>query len=399
MAERIVSLTGLVFFIAVAWAFSEDRRSINLRLVLWGLVLQFVFALLILKTYPGHLVFDLARIVMTKVLDFTEFGAVFLFGRLVNDHSIGAVVAFRVLPTIIFVSSLMGILYYFRIIQGVVWLMARIMERTMKASGAEAFMAGMFVFMGIEAVTATRQYIQRMTRSELFTVMCGFMATIAGSVMAAYVSFGASAGHLLSASVMSAPAAIVISKLMVPERDRPVTAGNPSITFRSDDVNIVEAAANGASEGLKLSATIGAMLIAFVAIIGMMDYLLGFLNTSFEELTGYVFAPVAFLMGIPWEDCFEVGKLLGVKVVFNEFISYQKLQTYIDQGALQPRSITIATYALCSFANFGSIAILIGGIGGIAPERKKDVARLSIRALVGGCMAGFMTATIAGILI
>jgi CNT family concentrative nucleoside transporter len=231
--------------------------------------------------------------------------------------------------------------------------------------------------------------------------MTGFMATIAGSVMAAYVSFGASAGHLLAASVMSAPAAIVISKLMVPETEKSVTSygGSSAVKLRSDAVNVIEAAANGAAEGLKLALTIGAMLLAFVAIIGMMDHMLGYFHTSFEVITGYIFAPFAFIMGVPWEDCLDVGKLLGIKVVFNEFISYQRLEAYIDGGTLGARSVTITTYALCSFANFGSLAILIGGIGGIAPERKKEVARLGLKALAAGCLAGFMTATVAGLLV
>jgi CNT family concentrative nucleoside transporter len=268
----------------------------------------------------------------------------------------------------------------------------------MRASGAEALMAAMFVFMGIESTTGIKDYIRKMTRSEIFTVMTGFMSTIAGSVMAVYVSFGASAGHLLAASVMSAPAAIVISKLMIPEADTPVTGSRMKETLKSADVNIIEAAANGAADGLRLAATIGAMLLAFIALIGMMDHFLGYANTSFEHITGYLFTPVAWLMGVPWEDCFTVGSLLGVKVVFNEFISYQRMQAHIGSGALSPRAITIATYALCSFANFGSIAILLGAIGAIAPERKKEAARLSLKALLAGLLAGFMTATIAGIL-
>ncbi|HHL39773.1 MAG TPA: NupC/NupG family nucleoside CNT transporter [Deltaproteobacteria bacterium] len=398
-AEKIVSLAGVGVFVGVAWLFSEDRRRIDWRLVAWGIGLQAAAAVAVLKTAPGRMVFDGARAAMTGLLDFTAVGAGFLFGKLVDDFSIGAVVAFKVLPTIIFVSSLMGVLYYLRVIQALVWLMARIMERTMRASGTEAFMAAMFVFMGIEAVTAVKDYVARMTRSELFTLMTGFMSTIAGSVMAAYVSFGASAGHLLAASVMSAPAAVVISKLMVPERlERP--ADGPSVTqLRSDDINIIEAAANGAAAGLNLAATIGAMLLAFIAIIGMLDAGLGSLGISFEAILGYLFAPAAFVMGVPPADCLEVGKLLGIKVVFNEFISYQKLQAHITAGTLSERSITIATYGLCSFANFGSIAILMGGIGAVAPSRKKEVAALALRALAAGTMAGFMTATIAGVLV
>ncbi len=399
ITQRLLSLSGLGVFILIAWLLSEDRRRINVRLVLWGIALQFFFAVVILKTAPGRYVFDIARIAMTKVLNFTDIGASFLFGNLTSDPAMGAMVAFKVLPTIIFVASIMGVLYYYGVIQAVVRGMAWIMRRTMKASGAEAFMAAAFVFMGIEAITAIKQYIRRMTRSELFTLMTGFMATIAGSVMAAYVSFGASAGHLLSASIMSAPAALVISKIMIPERDTPLTAEEGRAELKSGDVNVIDAAANGAVEGLKLAVTIGAILLAFVSIIGMLDSVLAYFNTSFEGITGYAFAPVAFVMGVPYDECIEVGKLLGIKIVFNEFISYQKLKHYVDAGALSPRSVTIATYALCSFANFGSLAILIGGIGGIAPDRKKEVVSLGIRALVAGSMAGFMTATIAGILL
>lgn len=399
MLERFISLAGLFVFIILAIALSNGRKHINWRLVGWGVGLQFIFAVIILKTQLGLLVFDFARIVMTRVLDYTDIGSRFFFGNLISDFSIGAIFAFKVLPVIIFVSSLMGVLYYLRIIQAVVHAMAWVMRFTMKASGAEALMAAMFVFMGIEGTTGVKTYIQKMTRSEIFTVMTGFMATIAGSVMAVYVSFGASAGHLLAASVMSAPAAIVISKLMLPETETPVTLAETKDVMKSEDVNIIEAAANGASDGLKLAATIGAMMLAFIALIGMMNSLLGYINTSFEEITGYLFMPFAFIMGVPWEDCFRVGELLGVKVVFNEFISYQKMQGYIASGALQPRSIAIATYALCSFANFGSIAILIGGIGSIAPERKKEVARLALKALVAGVLASFMTASIAGVLL
>jgi CNT family concentrative nucleoside transporter len=397
--EKATSLLGLIIFLAIAWLVSENRKRIHLRLVIWGVALQFVFALLILKTGPGRVFFDMARVVMTKLLDFTEFGASFLFGTLSSDFAVGATFAFKVLPTIIFVSSVMGILYYFRIIQVVVKAISFVMEKTMRASGVDAFMAASFVFMGIEAVTALKEYLQKMTRSELFTVMTCFMSTIAGSVMAAYVSFGASAGHLLAASVMSAPAAVVISKIMIPETEEAVTAHPGAELFKSKDSNVIEAVANGAEAGLKLALTIGAMLLAFVALIGMVDFLLGFIGTSFESISGYIFSPVAFVMGVPYADCFEVGKLLGVKVAFNEFLSYQKLQGLIASGALSSRGVTIATYALASFANFGSVAILIGAVNVLAPERKKEAARMSLRALLAGCMAGFMTATIAGMLL
>lgn len=396
--EKLVSVAGLVVFLAIGLALCAERKHINWRLVAWGLGLQFVFALLILKTYPGLVAFDAARVAMTSVLNFSDIGSRFFFGNLVSDPNIGAIFAFKVLPVIIFVSSLMGVLYYLGIIQVVVRAMAWVMERTMKASGVEALIAAMFVFMGIEATTSLKEYLRKMTTSELFTIMTAFMSTIAGSVMAVYVSFGASAGHLLAASVMSAPAAIVISKLMLPERETAVETEGRGF-LKSGDVNIIEAAANGASDGLRLAATIGAMMLAFVALIGMTNHFLSYAGTSFEQISGYVFMPFAYLMGVPWEDCAKVGELLGIKVVFNEFISYQKMQGMIEAGTLQPRSVTIATYALCSFANFGSIAILIGGIGTIAPERKKEIARLSLKALVAGVLASFMTATIAGVLV
>lgn len=399
MLDRAVSLAGLFILIGIAWLFCDSRGRVNWRLVVWGVGLQFAFAVIILKTAAGYLVFDVARIVMTRVLDYTDIGSRFMFGNLISDYNIGAIFAFKVLPVIIFVSSLMGVLYHFNIIQAVVRLMALVMQRTMKASGAEALMSAMFVFMGIEATTGVKDYIKKMTRSELFTVMTGFMATIAGSVMAVYVSFGASAGHLLAASVMSAPAAIAVSKLMTPEVEETLTDDVMNASLKTGDANVIEAAANGASDGLRLAATIGAMMLAFIALIGMMNNILSYAGTSFEGITGYLFTPFAFIMGVPWEDCFEVGQLLGVKTVFNEFISYQKMQGMIASGALSPRSITIATYALCGFANFGSIAILIGGIGSIAPERKKDVASMALRALVAGTLASFMTAAIAGALI
>ena len=404
--SNIVSLFGLLIFLLIPWALSEGRSRINYRLVVWGLLLQFIFAVLILKTAPGNYIFDAARLIITRILDFTDIGASFVFGTLTSDFSIGAIIAFRVLPTIIFISSLMGVLYYLRIIQGLVALMAYIMERTMRATGIEAFVAATFVFMGIEGITGIKSYIERMTRSELFSLMTAFMATIAGSVMAAYVSFGASAGHILAASVMSAPAALVISKLLVPELSVPelTERGGTEVrygkdSFRSEESNIIEAAANGAIGGLRLAATIGAILIAFVALIGMADHILALAGLSFSGLSAFVFRPVAFIMGVPWSEAGAVGELLGIKVIFNEFISYQMLPALVDSGELSPRSVTIATYALCSFANFGSIAILIGGIGTLVPERKGEVVSLSLKALLAGTIAGFMTATVAGILL
>ncbi|MDH4227881.1 MAG: NupC/NupG family nucleoside CNT transporter [Deltaproteobacteria bacterium] len=397
--EKLVSLLGLFVFILIAYALSEDRKAVNRRLVIWGVALQFVFALLILKTAPGRYVFDLAQRIMTAALDLTSIGASFIFGKLSSDFSIGAVFAFKVLPTVIFVSSIMAVLFHFKIIQAVIRGMAWVMRRSMGASGTETFMAASFVFMGIEAVTAVKRYLSTMTRSEVFTLMTAFMATIAGSVMAAYVSFGADAGHLLAASVMSAPAAIVISKLLVPETAASETAVSGIKELKIETVNAVDAAATGAQDGMKLALTIGAVLLAFVSIIGMMDMFLGEIGTSFEAISGYVFSPVAFIMGVPYTECFEVGRLLGIKVVFNEFLAYQKMQPLIEAGAIGPRSIVITTYALCSFANFGSLAILIGGVTTLCPSKKTEVVSLGLKAILSGCIAGFMTATIAGVLV
>jgi CNT family concentrative nucleoside transporter len=307
--------------------------------------------------------------------------------------SIGAV--------LVFVASLMAVLYYLRVIQAFVYLLSKLMQYTMRISGAEAMASAFFVFMGIETVTAIKRYLGDMTRSELFTVMTAFMATIAGSVMVIYVGvFGAEAGHILAASIMSAPAAIMISKILIPEIEEPKTGVKIKWgEMKPEESNVIEAAANGAADGMKLALTIVAMLLAFVALIGMLDFFLGKGGTSFRELSAYPFAPMAWLAGVPWEDCFEVGRLLGIKVIFNEFISYQELQQMAQAGALGPRSVTIATYALCSFSNFGSLAILIGGIGSLAPERKTEVAQLGMKALLAGFLSGLMTAALAGILI
>lgn len=399
MSERIISFIGIFIFIGIAWLLSENRKTVNWRIILWGVGLQVVFAVFILKTDIGNYLFSLANSFFSGILGFSNQGASFLFGKLTTDVSFGAIVAFQVLPVIIFVSALAGILYYFGVIQFLVNIIARVMHKTMKISGVEAFINALFIFTGIESVPAIKLYLEKMTKSELFTMMCGFMATIASSVMAAYVSFGASAGHLLTASVMSAPAAILIAKLMIPETKKPETMDYAKIEHKSSDSNVIEAAANGAYDGLKLSAQVGAMLIAFVSIIWMINGGFNILGTSFDKVLGYVFSPFAFAMGVPWNESVTVGQLLGTKTVFNEFIGYLNLKEMIANKALSDRSIVIATYALCGFSNFGSIAILIGGVGAIAPKRKKEVAALGIKALIGGTLACFITACIAGILI
>ncbi|MCB4790305.1 MAG: NupC/NupG family nucleoside CNT transporter [Elusimicrobia bacterium] len=395
---KLCSFTGIIAFIALSWAISENRRKVNWATVFWGMLLQFVFALLILKTGIGRLIFDAARIAFDRVVSFSDKGASFVFGNLVNDANIGAMFAFKVLPIIIFVSSLMGMLFYLGIIQFFVRLGARLMKSTMKLSGAESFGASLFAFMGIEGTTAIGEYITGMTRSELFVIMSAYMATIASSVMVTYSTFGAEPGHLLSASIMSVPAAILIAKIMIPETETPKTMDNTAYKADVPEKNIVEAAANGASLGVNLALQVGAMLIAFISLVWMLNSVLKIAGMSFEGIMSYVFWPFAVLMGIPPSEAMTAGKILGIKTVFNEFLGYLRLKDVIASSSMSPRSIVIMTYALCGFANFGSMAILIGGIGGIAPQKKAEASALGIKSIISGTLASFITACIAGIL-
>ena len=396
---RFVSFLGLVGMMAIAYALSEKRSAIKLRIVTWGLGLQLLLAVFVLKTPPGDWLFGAAKGVFGGLISSSNEGASFLFGKLTSDPSYGALIAFQVLPIIIFVSSISAVLYHLRVIQKVVQFMAWLMQKTMKISGAESLSAALFVFMGIESVTAVGEYIRKMTRSELFVVMSAFLATIATSVMVLYVTFGAQPGHLLAASLMSAPAAIVIAKIMIPETETPLTLGRVKFEPPIASKNVVDAAAVGAADGVKLAINIGAMLIAFVGLVALVNLLLSSLTgLTLQQILGYAFLPLALLMGVPWGDALQVGQLLGVKTVVNEFIAYQQMGAMIDSGQLSARAIAISTYALCGFANFGSIAILIGGLGGVAPQRRGEVAKLGIKALIGGTLAAFMTACFAGIL-
>lgn len=392
-----MSLVGIAAILAVCVLISSDRRKINLRLVILGFALQFIFGLLILKTYPDQ-IFAAAGALFEGINRFSSEGAAFLFGALAKDKSF---VILSMGSVIIFVSSVMAVLNFCRILPAIIYGLARLMQWTMRTSGAETLAAAIFILMGIEGVTGLKTVLPRMTRSELFTVMTCFMATIAGSVMAVYVGvFGASAGNILAASVMSAPAALALSKIIVPEVATPVTAGPVEWSaLIPKERGPIEAAANGAQDGLYLALTIGAILLAFVSIIHMLDAFLGLFGTSFGHVGGYVFAPVAFVLGVPWEDCLKAGNLLAVKTIFNEWLAYSQLQTMVSAGELQPRSVTILTYALCSFANFGSLAILIGGIGALIPERREEVIGMGLRALLAGLLAGFSTAAVAGALI
>jgi concentrative nucleoside transporter, CNT family len=396
MPPRVMSAIGIGAIVGLCFLVSRDRRQINWYLVLWGLALQFGFALLLLKTYP-QAIFAGAQSLFDGISRFSTDGARFLFGSLVEKQDF---VMLSMAAVIIFVSSIMAVLNYIRVLPGVIYVLARGMQRTMRTSGAETLSAVMQIFMGIEAMTGLKPVIGCMTTSEIFTVMTCFMATLAGSVMAVYVGiFGANPGYILAASVMSAPAALAFSKMMIPETGTPETGSKVEWKFLLPaDRGVVEAAANGAMDGLKLAAGIAAILLAFVSIIHMMNALLGTFGTSFEQLGGYVFAPVAYVLGVPWEDCQKAGNLLAVKTVFNEWLAYSRMKEMIAANELSPRAVMILTYALCSFANFGSMAILIGGLSALAPERREEIVSMALRSLFCGLLSGFSTAAVAGTL-
>lgn len=408
--ERAISALGLVVFVGLSYAFSINRRAIKWRLVLWGIALQLIFALLILKTTVGFAVFKFLGDIVSQFLNFSDAGAKFVFGDNFEEHF----VAFKVLPTIIFFSSFITVLYHYGILQQVVKSVAWLMMKTMKTSGAESLSCAANIFVGqTEAPLLIKPYVATMTQSELHAVMTGGFATIAGGVMAAYISFGVSAEHLIAASVMSAPAALAVSKLLFPETEKSLTAGVVQIEVEPTTANVIDAAAVGASEGMKLALNVGAMLIAFLGLLALVNALLGWMGARFglpqlslEWIFSYLLAPVAWLMGVPWADCGQVGVLLGKKTILNEFIAYLDLKTLIDNGrksaslpTISERSQIITTYALCGFSNIGSIGIQIGGIGGIAPERQADLALLGVRAMIAGSLACFMTAAIAGMLL
>ncbi len=393
---RFLSFMGIFMFVFIAWLMSENRKKFNFKLTAVGLVLQFVFAVFILKTTPGKLIFDFLKNGVNKLIDFTNEGASFVFGGLMNEWSF----ALSILPTIIFFSSLFTVLYYFGILQFFVKLFARVLRKTLGTSGAESLSAAANIFMGqTEAPLMVRPFVGKMTRSELMCLMTGGMSTVAGGVLAAYVNMGIDAGHLIAASVMSAPAAIVIAKIMVPETAEPVTAEVSGVKIEKKDKNVLEAAARGAGEGMKLAINVAAMLIAFIAFVHMFNYFLGFAGTSMEEILGFIMRPVAFIMGVPWAEADTVGRLLGEKTILNEFIAYKNLADIMKSGGdLSFRSRIIATYALCGFANLGSIGIQLGGIGGMAPSRRSEIASLGFKSMIAGTFASFITASIAGIL-
>lgn len=408
--ERLIGLLGLVFLLAVAWLVSSNRAAIRWKTVLWGLVLQVVFALFVLKLDFGAQALAAVAKGVTRLISFADEGSSFIFGWLVTDPDPQRFVfAFKVLPIVIFISSFFTCLYYLGIMQLIVLGMARIMTRFMGVSGSESLAAAANVFMGqTEAPIVIAPYIPEMTRSELMALMTGGMATVSGAILGGYISLGINAEYLISASVMAAPASLVMAKMIIPETEVSKTAGKVTLKIERTDANLIDAAARGAGQGAILAVNIAAMLVAFIAIIYLINgalsgagAMLGLEQVLGRKLTlqlilGYMVAPVAFILGVPWSDASTVGQLIGLKIVLNEFIAYVDLAAMRE--ALNPKSEMIATYALCGFANFSSIGIQIGGIGGLAPMRKSDLARLGLRAVLAGLMASLMTATIAGML-
>lgn len=460
--ERFQGLIGIALLLAIAWALSTNRRRINPRIVISGMLLQVAFAVVILRTPVGYPFFQVLDSGVNALLSFSGEGSKLLFAPLdsqyvmefeslppepandapsvdepsvepdesADDQQVAAAnlpvaepnvlrlrpvdggeiapmmrtLAFVILPTVIFFGALLSALYHFGIMQRVVQVFAWVMQKTMGTSGAESLSVAADIFVGqTEAPLVVRPYLLGMTKSELHTVMCGGFASIAGGVMAAYVAMLSGivdniAGHLMAASVMSAPAGIVLSKMMYPEEGTPQTAGNVRIEINRTARNVLEAIGDGAHDGLKLALNIGAMLIAIVALVALVNAVLGIVGTSLQDLMAYVFRPIAWSIGVPWDEAGTVGMLLGEKIALTEFIAYAHMAR-LGPDALSPRSGVIASYALCGFANFASIGVQIGGLGALVPERKRDVAELALRAMIAGAMATCMTAAIAGILV
>jgi CNT family concentrative nucleoside transporter len=406
LPARLVGLIGLGAFVGVAYLMSSRRRAIRWSLLAWGIGLQTTFAILVLRVPLGREVFRRLGDFVTAVLHFSYVGSEFVFGELGKPgSSLGVILAFQILPAIIFVSALFAILYYLGVMQLVVRAFAALMSRTMKASGAESLDVAASIFMGqTEAPLTIRPFLTRMTRSELMTVMTAGMAHISGSIMAAYIAFGVEARHLLTAVVMTAPGTIMMAKLFEPETEVPETSGTVRLDVPKTDVNVVDAAARGTSEGLQLMLNVIAMLVSFVALVALINGLFGVIHgwiswfpRSLEAVLAWIGQPVALAMGVPWRDSAVIGGLLGTRTVLNEFIAFSELGAL--KASLDPRSFVIASFALAGFANIGSVGIQIGGIGALAPTRRSDLAALGFRAMLAGTLANFMSASIAGILL
>jgi CNT family concentrative nucleoside transporter len=422
---RFVGILGMIFLLCMAWLMSTNRRAIRLKTVAWGLGLQFAFAVFVLNTAAGRIAFKAAGDFFTRLLSYSYAGSEFLFGELGKSNSnLGVIFAFQILPIIIFIAAFFAVLYYFGVMQVIIRVFAWAMVRIMGTSGAESLNVAASIFMGqTEAPLTIRPFIPSLTKSELMTVMTAGMAHVSGSVMGAYITFGAKAEHLLSAVIMTAPGTILMAKMLVPETETPLTGGRqvPGAKAATAEVvaesgvekeergNLLEAIARGTTDGLHLALNVGAMLIAFIALIALLNGILGgahnrlaahgmaWFPSSLSQIFGVVFAPIAWLIGIPWKDCLYVGNLLGTRMSINEFVAYIELGRL--SGTITPRSFTIATFALCGFANFSSIGIQIGGISALAPNRRADLAKLGFRAMLAGTMANLMSASIVGILL
>jgi CNT family concentrative nucleoside transporter len=403
---RLRGLLGIVAILAIALVLSRNRKRIRWRVVAWGLALQLIFAIFVLRIPAGQQLFRALGGFVTAILNYSYVGSQFVFGELGKPNSsLGVIFAFQLLPAIIFVSALFAIMYYLGIMQLIVRAFAILMSRVMGASGAESLNVAASIFMGqTEAPLTIRPFLSRMTRSELMTVMTSGMAHISGSIMVAYIAFGIEARHLLTAVIMTAPGTIMMAKLFEPETEVPETYGKVKLDMPKQDVNLLDAAARGTSEGLTLMLNVIAMLVSFVALVALVNG--GFaavhryaewFPANLQTVLGWIFRPIAWVMGVPWRDSSTIGSLLGTRMVLNEFIAYAQLGTLKAQ--LDPRSFTIASFALAGFANFSSVGIQLGGIGALVPERKRDLAQLGIRAMLAGTLANFLSATIAGILL
>ncbi len=409
--HRLIGLLGIITMMGIAFLISTNRRAIRRKTVAWGLGLQIVFAFLVMRWEFGQLIFQKAGAAVTWLLDFSYHGSEFLFGDLGKKSSpMGFYFAFQVLPTIIFIAAVFALLYYFGVMQFIIRQAAKVMTGLMGASGAESLNVAASIFMGqTEAPLTIRPYLPEVTKSELMTIMTSGMAHVSGGMMAAYIAYGIEARHLLAAVIMTAPGTILLSKMIVPETEVPVTSGRVEMAPLERDTNALGAISRGTIDGLNLAVNVGAMLITFIALIYLVDGLFGVTHnflfrhgipwfpSSVEQIFGYLFSPIAWVIGIPWKDCHDIGNLLGLRMVTNELIAFQRLSPM--KGTLDPRSFTIATFALCGFANFSSIGIQIGGIGALAPNKKTDLARLGIRAMAAGTMANLMSASIVGIML
>jgi concentrative nucleoside transporter, CNT family len=411
---RFTGILGLLTMLGVAYAFSTNRRAIRLKTVAWGLGLQIAFALFVLKADIGRRIFQAAGNAVNRLLSYSFEGSKFVFGELGKQgSSLGFYFAFQVLPTIIFIAAFFAVLYHFGVMQFIIKQVAKVMTRVMGASGAESLNVAASIFMGqTEAPLTIRPFLPDLTNSELMTVMTSGMAHVSGGIMAAYIAFGIDPKHLLSAVIMTAPGTLLMAKMLVPETEQPKTAGrvvmNEEEMAAEKSENLLGAISRGTTDGLHLSLNIAAMLISFLALIALTDGILGGIHnelahvgigwfpSNMEKIFGTLFAPIAWLIGIPWHDCPIIGNLLGTRMVLNELVAFSILGP--QRTVLDPRSFTIATFALCGFANFSSIGIQIGGIGALAPNRKGDLARLGVRAMLAGTMANLMSASIAGML-